>query len=191
MPTMRLESGFAVGVAAAVALVLAAAPTASASHSEKSASGQRLHWARSGTALTQVYWIDYTGARWPVGRSVTKWNESSRVKSYYKTSWTSSCSSDKENCVRVDDYDVADGNYGYAELDWDADGHFIEGRVKVMLNNRYKLSAADDRHTVCQELGHALGLDHQYATTCMNDRASEMMYPNSHDYTQLASVYNH
>lgn len=188
---MRRRFHFAVSAAAAVAMVMAGAPTAPASHSEKSASGQRLHWARSGTTVTQVNWIDYTGARWPVRRSATKWNESPRVQSTYKTSWTSSCSSKKENCVRVDDYSAADGNYGYTEMSWNAGGHFIEGRVKVMLNNRYKLSAADDRQTVCQELGHALGLDHQYSTTCMNDRTSEMMYPNKHDYVQLASVYNH
>jgi hypothetical protein len=173
-------------VCVSIALVLLTSVTAFASHSERDSRGRPLHWSRSGTALAQVYFVDHTGARWPVGRSVWKWNTSSRVKSYYE----SRCPSSSLHCVNVNEYNRADRNYGFAELRWDGSAHFTY--AAVYLNDRYRPGAADDRQTVCQETGHVLGLDHQHSSTsCMNDTTHNVQYPNSHDYGQLAAVYNH
>ena len=52
---------------------------------------------------------------------------------------------------------------------------------------------------VCQEIGHAWGLDHQDESgadfhTCMDYASNpdaDNMHPNTHDYEQLASIYSH
>ena len=59
---------------------------------------------------------------------------------------------------------------------------------------------------MCQEIGHAFGLDHQDENfgnlnmgTCMdytndparNDGAGNNMHPNAHDYEQLEAIYAH
>ncbi len=187
----RAWLGTALAAGAITAASVLAPAGAWASHSIKDGSSRSVHWSRSGTTLTQAYFVDYTGPRWPVGRSVSKWNESTKVKSYYQTT-TSGCSSASVNCIGVYEYTQVDGDYGYAELAWDADAHFIEGRVKVHLNNAIKTTAADDRMTVCHELGHALGLAHwNSSTSCMWQDGYELMYPNKHDYDRLATVYNH
>lgn len=173
------------GLLAFILVVLSIAP-ASATHSLRDGSGRPLHWNRSGTALAQVYFVDFTGSRWPVNASTVTWNQSSRVKSYY----ASSCPSSTLNCVDVLEYNRDDGNLGFAEYAWDGNRHFTFGRVQ--LNNRYTPGADDDRQTVCQELGHILGLDHQSAPdSCMDDSTNNVRFPNSHDYSQLSTVYNH
>lgn len=170
---------------AAASLSLATGGPVLANHSERDGAGRALHWNRSGTSLAQVYFVDYTGSRWPVNSSTVTWNNSSRVKSYYRTTCPSGL-----HCVPVYEYNSPDGNYGYAELAFDGNGHFTSSTIR--LNNRYTPGAADDRQTVCQEEGHSLGLDHQYVDdTCMNDTTRYDQVPNGHDYDQLAAVYNH
>lgn len=51
------------------------------------------------------------------------------------------------------------------------------------------------RHVLCQEVGHTLGLDHQYAATCMDDinglKDPAYVSPNAHDYHELETIYKH
>lgn len=52
------------------------------------------------------------------------------------------------------------------------------------------------RHVLCQEVGHTLGLDHQYGEpTCMDDQDglfnSAFVSPGAHDYAQLRTIYEH
>lgn len=129
--------------------------------------------------------------RWPVHASVDKWNQSLNVDSYYRSSCPSSTVA---HCVTVAEYySYSDGYYGYAYFNFnDATAHF--NYASVSLNNYYSQNATRDRYTTCQELGHALGLAHNRTATdtCMNDGpALWAIYPNSHDYSQLASNYNH
>jgi len=54
------------------------------------------------------------------------------------------------------------------------DGRYIY-RATVLMNDYYfeqdRFDRADaKRHTMCQEIGHAMGLDHRYNRSCMNDR---------------------
>ncbi len=167
--------------------VTSSAVTATADNYLRDGAGQAIHWNRDGTELAQVYFIDFTGSRWPVSASTWTWNNSSNVKSYYETG----CPAWWLHCVDVNEYSASDGNFGFTEISpTDANGHFTS--VAVYLNNNYYVSAADDRQTTCQELGHALGLDHQEVPdSCMNTIFSESQYPNGHDYDQLAAVYNH
>ncbi len=176
----------AAGLAAVAILSMQTA--AVASHSLIRGGNAALHWDRSGTALAQVYYVDHTGSRWPVARNVYDWNASNRVKSYYETT----CPNSSVHCVHVRTYDSNDGNIGYTHIEWDSNGHFVDGGVWIRLNNYPSTTFTARDHTACQELGHALGLDHQYSdNTCMNDNRLDTVDPNQHDYDQLASVYDH
>ncbi len=70
-------------------------------------------------------------------------------------------------------------------------------RAVVLMNDhyfdqRYYDRSDAKRHTMCQELGHAMGLDHRYRKTCMNDReifGRAYDSPSKADYRRLADLY--
>lgn len=151
------------------------------------------HWAKDGLARSQIYFVDHTGAKWPVATVTYKWNTAHGVDSYYETS----CPGGWLHCVDVYEYYANDGNYGvtYWPNLWDSAGHNREGQY-VMLNNATVTNATQARKTTCQEEGHVLGLDHQYVTSsCMmqGDAVSWNIspYPDSHDFNELTAIYNH
>jgi hypothetical protein len=95
----------------------------------------------------------------------------------------------------------ANGWLGIAEIWVGADGHILTGAVR-MNDSYFSQDPYNDpnarRHVLCQEVGHAWGLDHQHgprAQTCMNDSfgllSASFVSPNAHDYDQLAAVYCH
>lgn len=99
----------------------------------------------------------------------------------------------------------ANGWTGAASVYFDASNHIT--RASVWLNDTYLARGsypdAYDQLTVCQELGHALGLAHQDEDvnnpnlgTCMDythdaDGPPSNEHPNAHDYDQLAADYAH
>ncbi|MDQ3915656.1 MAG: hypothetical protein M3323_10065 [Actinomycetota bacterium] len=61
------------------------------------------------------------------------------------------------------------------------------------LNDRYVITPNDMIQTMCQEVGHDLGLGHQNPPTsgsCM-EQGSLWLTPNAHDYDQLAAIHRH
>jgi hypothetical protein len=182
---MSFKKIITVGLAV-VALTTVLAGPASANNSEP------WHIDRQGTSLAQVYFIDGTGPAWPVSASTSKWNESTRVKSYYLRSG-SSCP--HYLCASVYEVNYDSGYIGYTTVNYNTTtGHL--NWAYINLNNYYPVDAAAHRHTACQEEGHVLGLDHQYPapgapTTCMDDSRLDTQLPNNHDYYQLTLIYNH
>jgi hypothetical protein len=169
--------------ALAVIATLMSADPATAGHS------LGVHWARSGTALAQVYFVDHTGTRWPVNASTLTWNNSTRVKSYYRTA-SQGCPSSPPRCLHVWEINANTGYVGTTSYTVDANGHFSWAEIK--LNNFHATTSSDRRQTVCREQGRALGLHHQYTNdSCMNDNTYAQQYRNGHDYDQLAPIYNH
>lgn len=87
------------------------------------------------------------------------------------------------------------GWLGIAEI-WISGGHIVKARARVN-DSYFSLSTYDDpnakRHVLCQEVGHVLGLDHQTAESCMDDRnglfSEKYVSPNAHDYEQLVAIY--
>lgn len=147
-----------------------------------------IHWRRVNTAKAQVYWIDSTGPRWPADVSAVDWNQTSSLGSY----WTRSCPGSNVGCVPV-----SEGNYGgtgwvgTTNITYDRSTLHITA-ASIRLNNSYSTTDVQRRHTICQEEGHALGLNHQYASdSCMNDNTFAPLRPNAHDYSIIRSLYNH
>ncbi len=149
--------------------------------------GNQLHWERSGTAVAQVYWVDYTGPRWPVNASSIEWNRSARLGAYYL--------SPSDNCpfhcvgVRADSFGTDDPR-GWAVLRWDTNGH-LTGATYVRFNNSYAANATRDRAVACHELGHTIGLNERTAgDSCMNSTSFNRL-PDGHDYNLLSNLYDH
>lgn len=175
-----------IGLVVAAFTSLVAGP-ASANHSDA------WHVDRRGTSLAQVYYHDQTGAAWPVNASTVKWNESTRVKSYYYPNSTNCLSF--YLCAQVYEINYDSGFIGQATVNYDTGTGHVNWAF-IDLNNFYPVDAAGRRHTICQEQGHVLGLGHQYPapgapTTCMDDSRLDTQYPNNHDYYQLTLKYNH
>jgi hypothetical protein len=92
------------------------------------------------------------------------------------------------------------GNNGWLGLAqfYLTNGHF--SRVAVKLNDFYApyypqyYTPDAMQQTLCQEVGHGLGLDHQLADSCMNDQnvpPTNYPHPNGHDAEELGLIYAH
>lgn len=147
-------------------------------------------WRWNGFDDPQVYFRDHTPSQWPVSASVSKWHEAVGIDSYWISGGTA-CPSGGRHCVHV-----YSGNYGYGWrgrtlYSYDSYRYFIDGSVKVELNDYYS-NSYDNRGNTCHQLGHALGVDHNTSTTsCMYSTSisgTDPMYPNSSDYGLLRYV---
>lgn len=90
----------------------------------------------------------------------------------------------------------ANGWLGLAQI-WTSGGHIVQGTAKV--NDTYfdssRYTAVAKQHVLCQEVGHAFGLDHQDESgadfdTCM-DYGSKLdnAHPDQHDNHTVNEIY--
>ena len=163
-----------------------------------------IHWPAFSWGQ-QVTMVDRTQP-WPVSTSTSNWNRSdafidSGIVHYH---WWN-CSH-AVNCTTVFEIDNANSLFiGATYLFWNAtpgNGHISESTY-IELNNAYVPSGCDGetastcrRHTACQEIGHALGLDHQTGSSCMDDTDFSELTPeyrnSTHDdHDQLHQAYDH
>lgn len=182
-----------------VAAVLTASLAANASHS-----WNNYHWARN-TSSFNLQVIDSNTTSWDdeLSLALSQWSQSSKLNMNI-TSYDSS-STTRQSCptvagkIRSCNYTYgANGWLGLASINLDGSGHITRGTSKM--NDSYSTSFASQnqrRHVMCQELGHTLGLGHtsengSVQNTCMDySTSSTSTAPNSHDYSQLSSIYSH
>jgi hypothetical protein len=191
---MRVRSLFVAALSAVVLAALGATP-AFASHS-----WGNYHWARTANPFTLKLGDNVAGV-WDtyLGQVSADWSQSTVLNTTIVPGGTrpKPC---KATSGRVEVCNASYGNNGWLGLAqiWVSGDHIVKGVAKV--NDFYfALSAYDNasarRHVLCQEVGHTLGLHHQYAVTCMNDEdgLSDPNYvdPNQHDYDQLETIYSH
>lgn len=155
--------------------------------------------------LAHMKFRDSTGSEWPVGTAVSDWDVANNIDVDWEAGGsTTTCG---RMCVRVRSADESDPNLtatcnqngdipGYftnsapdANNHWDTDGRVVLNR------NCINRSAAFRRALVCQELGHALGLDHASVTTsCMfQDPSDAASTPRPHDTETMldGTIYDH
>jgi hypothetical protein len=173
----------------AVAGTFVAASPAAASHYVGG------HWAHDGHSHPQIYFVDHTGAGWPVDASTYKWNETQGVDSWYR--WANCPNLAGIHCVHVNEIWGDTSTYGTTYFGAiGTGGHFINGNVRIELNSNAATNPTQRRKSACHELGHALGLDHRFETSsCMmqGDAVARgiSMYPDGHDFGFLHDIYNH
>ncbi|MFC0625395.1 hypothetical protein [Kribbella deserti] len=141
-------------------------------------------WSYGGYNDPQVYFLDHTSSAWPVSASVTEWNKAVGIDSFYRY-YTLGCPSGV-HCVDV--YNGAYGTTGWYGLTTWTPG--TQGPVTVKLNDSYTLTAAEHRTIACHELGHALSLNHNTATSsCLFSGTYVSLVPNADDYKILPLIY--
>lgn len=103
-----------------------------------------------------------------------------------------------------DTYGYRNGGWlGLAQI-WVSGDHIVQSVVKLNDTFLYGGGTYDSpawrQLVICQEIGHAFGLDHQDETfgnanldTCMDytDSPASNQHPNQHDYDQLEDIYAH
>lgn len=175
-------------------------PSAGASHSL-----QGLHWARTANPFT-VKLGDNVSAGWDgyLKTSETDWSKSTVLDTTIVAGSTRprSC---KATSGRVEVCNATYGNtswLGVASIYYSG-SHITAGTVKVNdthFNTPTYNTVAWRNLVMCQEIGHTLGLDHQDENfsnanlgTCMDytNNPSTNQHPDTHDYSQLASMYSH
>jgi hypothetical protein len=193
-------------LAAALTIVVGtAASSASANHSWNG-----YHWARTSNPFTIQLGDNVSGAWDNMLRTASSdWSQSTVLDTNVVAGGTrpKPC---KATLGRVEICSGSYGNTGWlgvAQIWLTSGSHIVQGTVK---NNDYYFGSstyqynntAEMQHVICQEIGHTFGLDHQSETgaslnTCMdyyhNTSASDTRstHPNSHDYQQLSTIYQH
>jgi Met-zincin len=186
-------------VAAAASVVVVAGFGAAPTFASHSWNGY--HWARTANPFTLKLGKNTTTSQWSslLGAVSADWSRSNVLDTTVAAGGTrpKPC---KATRGRVEVCNASYGNNGWLGLAqiWVSGRHIVQGVAKV--NDFYfSLPAYNNvyakRHVLCQEVGHTLGLDHQYAASCMNDEDGlfdpTYVDPNQHDYDQLATIYSH
>jgi hypothetical protein len=193
-------------VLASVAATVAAG-SASADHS-----WGKYHWARTSNPLT-IDLGNNTTSPWSdmLSTASNDWSMSTVLDTRVVRSNKSRAACDATlGRVEVCNYDYGNtGWLGIAQI-WiyRGGGHIAQGVVK--LNDYYFSGAgssyaynnsAEELHVICQEVGHAFGLDHQSETgaslnTCMDyyhntsPSDTQSTHPNQGDYDELRCIYD-
>jgi hypothetical protein len=160
------------------------------------------HWARSSTStVLRLTILDSVTSTWDanLSKANSDWNRSPVFENVLSASDTSTTT--RRTCpassgrVRVCNYTYGStGWLGVAEIDLSSGTHIAWGTTKI--NDSYSMGTYAKQHVMCQEVGHDFGLDHQFtnAGSCM-DYAGQTdpayVSPNSHDYSELLTIYNH
>jgi hypothetical protein len=189
---------------------LAAAIAVGSFAAQASHSWGNYHWART-TSSFNLQTLDSTvnggtNANWPalLGIAVNEWSQSNSLNlvlsSYDKSSNGRRKCSAVPGKIRVCNQAYGkNGWLGLASINIDANSHITQGTAKM--NDSYAYVYAGDvneaRHVMCQEVGHTFGLGHTSEdgtsqNTCMDYSSSPTsVSPNSHDYQQLTTIYQH
>ena len=184
---------------AAVIIVVATAPFAEANHD-----WDGYHWARTQNPFT-VSLGDNVSSGWDAALrgASSDWSQSSVLNTAVVSGKSSrSC---RPTAGRVE---VCNGKYGangwlgIASI-WTNGEHITAGTVKLndtYFSQKQYNTAAWKNLVMCQEVGHAFGLDHQdenFANgnlgTCMDytNSPESNQHPNEHDYDMLEDIYSH
>ena len=177
--------------------------TADASHSWGT-----YHWARTANPLT-LKLGDNVSSAWDPYLAVASsdWSASEVLDT------TVVAGAARRNCQPTKGrVEVCSKSYGYngwlglAQI-WISGSHITQGAVKMndsYFNTPTYNNPNERQHVMCQEIGHAFGLNHQsedgssqdtcmdyFSNTGANAGSILSTHPNQHDYDQLVTIYTH
>ena len=189
------------GIAAGLALLMFSGSAALADHA-----WGPYHWERGSNPLQLQIGNNLTAFGSHLDTAMSDWNQSSVL------SLTEVAGAGRKNCGEVDGrVEVCNDSYGFRRGGWLgvatiwADGdHIVKSTVKLndtFLGPGGAYGTEEWRLLVmCQEIGHAFGLDHQDENfdnanldTCMDytNSPGSNQHPNQHDYDMLDAIYGH
>jgi hypothetical protein len=163
------------------------------------------HWARTSNPFT-LKLGDNVSSAWDsyLTTASSDWSKSSVLDTSVVAGQTKPkpCKSTTGRVEVCNDKYGSNGWLGIAQI-WANGEHITESIVK--LNDTYYNSPTYNtpewrQSVMCQEIGHAFGLDHQDENfdnnnlgTCMDysNDPSTNQHPNRHDYEELESIYSH
>jgi hypothetical protein len=147
------------------------------------------HWERSSNPFT-VTLIDNTTYDQEMALGAADWSKSSVLDMVVGGSKRGRGGSLR---VNVTNGESSSGNAAWAYLYLDADNHITGATVQL---NDTVLRTRDPSYALfamCHELGHALGLDHNFTGdgSCVGGFGTGNLHPSAHDYEQLEILYSH
>jgi hypothetical protein len=166
------------------------------------------HWARTANPFTLVLG-DNVSAAWDgyLQQASTEWSQSTVLDTVVRAGsvGTRKCRPTGGMVQVCSDSYGRNGWLGVAQI-WISGSHITQGTAK--LNNSYFNLATYNKPewralVMCQEIAHTFGLDHQDENQTNTNLGSCMDYtskpggppsnehPNTHDYDELAIIYNH
>jgi hypothetical protein len=159
------------------------------------------HWARGDTPFS-LRIGDSVSGRWDghLKQAATDWRRSGVVRMRVVPSGTDNLTTcpARNGMVEVCSARYGRNNWlGLARIWVDGNNHIV--RASILMNDTYfgdpyynKPRAM--RHTMCHELGHVIGLDHNGGRSCLNDSDTAVFRdarPSQVDFNRLRRLYNH
>lgn len=182
-----------------LSLMIAFASSPLANHS-----WSNYHWARTQNPFT-LRVVDSNTSAWQsmYNSALTDWSQSTVLNLTNEQGDESSRA--RKRCVmiagKIHSCNASYGNNGWLGLaSINISGSHITQATSKMNDSYFSsgsYNSTNRRHVMCQELGHGFGLTHQSESgadlnTCMDyANALDNPSPNSHDYQQLETIYQH
>lgn len=186
------------------AIALLVAPMSQTLSSVASETSNSYHWARQQTPFTLQTGNNMSGS-WNslLRQAISEWNKGDVVdlNEVAGESGAQNCAA-RDGTVQVCNfkYGTQEGWLGLTRLFFNDAGDHVDSATVQMNDSFFDQSGgqynsdAARRHTICHEMGHAIGLDHVDTTSCMNNSQYAVfnyVSPINKDYKELARIYQH
>lgn len=181
-----------------------AAPLSQVLSSVASENTNSYHWARQQTPFSLQAGNNMSGS-WNnlLREAMNNWNKGDVVilKEVAGDTGAQNCAA-RDGTVQVCNwkYGTQEGWLGLTRLFFNDAGDHVDSATVQMNDSFFDQSGgqyntdAARRHTICHEMGHAIGLDHVDTTSCMNNSQYSVfnyVTPINKDYKTLARIYQH
>lgn len=200
--TRRLAQQFIIVVCALALMIVPLASIAPTSASNEPSGS--FHWGRKPSQFTVQAGNNVSG-NWDslLRTAISQWNKGDAVTIKEVSGGTNA-----QNCnERTGRIEVCSGMYGtqvgwlgLTRLFFNRGGDHVEAATVQMNNSFFDQRDGqyndDDarRHTICHEMGHAIGLGHVDSKSCMNNSQYAVFHyikPINKDYRHLERIYRH